>query len=343
MYLLAPSGVDEFRDRIDWFKKPNARKLAQKFGVSFGFELKGDTEDLKVSPPLFWGVHLENNLATNWYYHPEKRAEIIYEATKIAKLEPDYAVLHGIHLLTHQPRKDYIGRYINHSSPSELLTISKANIELIKTLKHYFNLKIENYSLVDCYEENGEYLPSTYLYTGAGRFKDLLEIKEESGCEILLDVEHLSTLFNFLNREKNYHNLPLEKINDLTLADKKLYEKYGFYFKKGYIPYTDKKYELSDWIKEFNAKYYHLTGSFQDVEPGSKGVPFGGKKVITHGPIVAGDKEFRKYLKIILRQKPEVLILETASKGHESCFNYLRTNETEISFDSLCKILLEEL
>lgn len=335
MKLLAPSAVDEFRDRIDWFKKPNVRKLASKHKVEFGFELKGDVENLKEAPPLFWGVHLANNLATNWYYHKENREEIIHEATKVAKLKPDYAVLHGIHLEWHPPKKDYIGRYINHSAATEILKISKANDELIKTLKHYFNLKVENYPLTSCYEEEGKYIPSTFLYTGSGRLNDLLEIKYEPGCDVLLDLEHLATTLNFLNREKNYHNLPVEKIENPTLADRKIYEKYGFYLKKGYIPYADEKYELKDWIKKIGAKYYHLTGSLEDVDPG--------KKIISHGAIEVGDKMFRKNLGYILAQKPEVLVLETSSSKEDACFSHLRVNETELSFDNLCEILLKEL
>ena len=335
MHLLVPSNAKQLSSRAEWFKNPIARKLNQEKGVEFGFELKGESETITEAPPLFWGVHLENNLATNWYYHPENRSEIIHSVTELTKLRPDYAVLHGIHLDWHPPKKDYIGRYINHSSASELLKISKANSELVKILKHYFNLKIENFPLTDCYKEDGKYLPSTFLYTGAGRLNDLLEIKEEQGCDILLDLEHLAIVLNFLNREENYDNIPLKKIENLTFADRKIYEKYGFYVKKGYIPYTDEKYEIKDWIKKIKAKFYHLTGSFCEIDPG--------KKITTHMPVETDDKVFRKYLKMVLAQEPEVIVLEVASKGDNPCYDYLRPNETELSFYNLCRILLEEL
>lgn len=333
MKLLAPAAKDELTERSYWFKKPLARKLASKFKVEFGFEMKGDLEGLKSALPLFWGVHLENNLATNWYYHPEDRTEMLHEATKVAKLKPNYAVLHGIHLERQPPRHDYIGRYINHSLPAEHFKLYKANIDLINTLKHYYHLKIENYPLTDLYFEDGNFLPYTYLYTGIGRLNDLIKVTKETNTEVLLDIEHLIQTLNLLNREKNYHNLPIEKIEEFNLADRKVYELFGFHLKKGYIPYFEKKIEFKDFVKKARSKYFHLTGSTQDVDPG--------KKIWTHNPIEVGDKVFRKHLKIVLAQKPEVLVVEVASKSKS--FNYLRENETEISFDNVCKILLEEL
>ena len=97
----------------------------------------------------------------------------------------------------------------------------------------------------------------------------------------------------------------------------------------------DQKVTLKDALKKYPAKYYHLVGTFKDVIPG--------KRVLGHGPINPNNKTFRKYLKIVLAQKPEVLVMETANSKLNKCWKYLRPNETEISFKNLCEILLEEL
>ena len=335
MKLIAPTSPKELANRARWFKTIKARELAETRAVEFGFELKGPLEDIQEAPPLFWGVHLPDSFSTEWYYHPEIREKLFSKVSKLSKLKPDYFVLHGTHLLWHPPAKEYIRRYENRSQPSEYFKVLKANIDLIKNLKKILPLKIENYPLYDYYQKNNHILPETYLYTGIGRLNDLLYLKEKTGVDILFDLEHMIIMLNFLNRERNYHNLPIKKIDKLTADDQRLKAIFGFYLKKGYIPYVDKKITLEEMITKIGAKFYHLTGSTCDV--------IHGERIATHAPINIDDKTFRKHLGLILAQKPEALVIETANSKINSCWNHLRPNETEISFRNLCEILLEEL
>jgi hypothetical protein len=181
--------------------------------------------------------------------------------------------------------------------------------------------------------EGEDYLPYTYLYTGAGRFLDLLYFKQKSKVNILLDLEHLLITINFLNRRQNYAKIPVKKVQKLSEQEKKLYQIYGFYIQKGLIPYAE-PINLAKVLKKFQARFYHLSGSTQEIKNG---------KISSHGPIKKDDPVFRKHLRMILKQKPEVLVLETASSGYLKAWGYLRPNETEISFENLCEILLEEL
>jgi len=179
-------------------------------------------------------------------------------------------------------------------------------------------------------------MPHTFLTTGIGRFDDLLYLKKKTGIEIMFDIEHMQTLLNFLLRKKNYRNIPIEKIEKLSVDEKKLKDIFGFYLKKNYIPYLDREVTLGQMIKKLAPKFFHVTGSLQDI--------ISGKKILTHGPIKLEDKTFRKNIRLVLAQKPEVILLETASSMiGGNAWKHLRPNETEISFGNLCQILLEEL
>ena len=334
MKLLAPANPKELSDRICWFKKPVARKLRDKKGVEFGFELKEPTESIKSPPSLYWGYHLPGELSSLWYYHPEQRNYLLSTLVPVSELKPNYAVLHGIHLYWHPPARKYRQRYVNHSQSEEYLKVLEANIKLLEQLKKLFPvLLLENYPLYSYYQKNNQYLPETYLYTGSGRFLDLLYLKEKTGVGILFDLEHMIVLLNFLNREKNYRHLPrIHNPHPQTLNLEKIF---GFVIAKGIIPYAKTKISLKDVIEKISPKYYHLTGSTRDV--------IDGKKILAHAPIKIEDKTFRKNLRLILAQKPEVLVLEVASSLDGPEWHYLRSNETELSFYALCEILLEEL
>lgn len=335
MYLLAPANPGELTKKSLWFKKTGARGLAAKFNIDFGFEIKPPLDELKEAPPLFWGAHLPDYLATNWYYHPEKREEILHEATLIARLNPDYVVMHLGHFLWEPPRKEYVARYFNRTSPGEYFKLYQANLELVKRLKNYFPLKVENYPLYGYYMEGDDYLPSTYLMTGIGRLNDWFKFTKEAGVGRVFDVEHMILTLNFLQREKNYADLTIEEPEIETLADKKIKDLFGFSLKKGYVPYISKKLTLKNLIKKAGTKYFHLTGSVQDVDHD--------KKHLTHGPIDKKDKTFRKNLRLILAEKPEVIVAEIANSLSGKFWHDLRPNEDEISFENLCEILLEEL
>ncbi len=335
LHLLAPANPKELRDRALWFKKPAARKLAGK-GIEFGFELKGPLEKIEKAPSLYWGLHLPDMLATDWFYHPESRQTMIHQIERMAKLKPAYAVLHGIHLLWHPPAKESINRYIDHSSSEEYFKILAANIELINLLKKYFSLKLENYPLYFYYKKGEEFLPYTSLLTGIGRLNDLVYIQQKTGIGIMFDLEHMIITLNFLCRKRNYRHLPVKKIEYLNPQEKKLHDIFGFNLKKGYIPNLDREVTIKEMINKIQPKYFHVTGSKQDV--------VFGKKVTAHAPIEIGDQTFRKNLRLILAEKPEAILVETSNSSFwGKTWSHLRPNETEISFNHLCEILLEEL
>lgn len=338
MYLLAPSNPKELNDRIKWFKHPIARRLAQEKQVEFGFELKGEPETITQAPPLFWGYHLPDYFATEWYYHPEKRAHLMTRLKNLAALKPDYVNFHGTHLWWQPDSQEKIERYLNRSEPEEYLKVLDSNIEFIKEVKKILpqaRLTLENYPLYGYYRKDGQILPETYLYTGSGRLNDLLYLQEKTDVEILLDIEHLILTLNFLNRRKNYATVPVQKIENPSVLTQKLYDIFGFYIEKDYYPYTDREVTYEEMVAKIHAKFYHLTGSTQDV--------ISGKRDVTHGPIEKDDKVFREHLRVVLAQNPEAMLVETADSTTNPCFHYLRPNETELSFYNLCEILLAEL
>lgn len=335
MYLLAPSGYDNLIKTAQWFKNPLARKLHQEKGVEFGFELKGEPESIKSAPDLYWGYHLPHRLAAEYHYHPENRAKLLEGLKPVAQLKPAYANLHGVKLWWKPEAKQYIGRYQNRAEPEEYLAIFKSTISLIKELKQFFpKVTLENVTLCDYYRYDQIIQPLTSYQPMAGALNDLFYIKEKTGIEILLDIEHLILSTNFINRKKNYSDLKKVEF-ELNYEEQKVSDLYGFKIKKGYIPYAEPEIDYEKIAKEVKARHFHVTGSTQDVMMG--------KRDLTHGPIKVNDKTFRHNLKLILIQKPESILIETAKKSDNKCFAHLRENETELSFYTLCEILLEEL
>lgn len=337
MRLLAPANPKELTDRMRWFKTIEAKQLAAEKGVEFGIEMKGPLENIREAPSIYWGLHLPDMLATEWYYHPERRQELLSLISHISSLKPNYAVLHGVHLLWQPPAKEYVHRYVDTSSAEEYFKILDVNIELINRLKNFFDLKIENFPLYFYYmKDKDEYLPYTFLCTGIGRLDDLVYLKKKTGVDIMFDIEHMQTTLNLLLRKRNYRHLPVKKIKNLSEKELNLKDIFGFYLKKGYIPYLDKEITLAEMIDKLKPKYFHVTGSVQDI--------ISGRRILTHAPIKVDDKTFRKNIKAVLRQKPKAILVETASAGiGGNAWDYLRPNETELSFRNLCRILLEEM
>jgi len=332
--LLAPANPKELTNRLQWFKTPEALKLAKEKRVEFGIEIKGVLEEIKKTPPIFWGVHLPVEFATEWYYGKEKRQSLIDRAKRASALKPDYAIMHGIDFGWPSLPKDDVHRYLNRADPKEVFALLEANIELIKILKKYLPLKIENGCLVDLYFEKNRFLPHTSLHLGAQKLDDLLYFQQKTGVDIVFDLEHLTLTLNFLNRQKNYQNVPITKIKASTAKELEIAKIYGFKLKKGSYPYLEKKATIEDKIRQYQTKYYHVCGNTQE---------FQGNKILSHGPIELNDRTFRQNLQAILAQKPEWIVSESTNPDSGPEWNYLRPNENEISFRNLCRILLEEL
>jgi len=335
LYLLIPSGAKQLIERALWFKNPIARRLLNKKDVGFGFELKGEPETITAAPNLYWGYHLPISLSEEYYYHPEKRQKLLGRCSHIAKLKPSYVNVHGPECWWRPKKNQYVNRYRFRSAPAEPLRILAETVAYIKALQKIFpQLTLENTTLVDYYRDENAYLALTSFQTSVGTLEDLFYLRRQTGVEILLDLEHLMINLNFLNRQKNYAGLKVEPFEP-TEDEKKLSKILGYKVKKGFISYAEPKIELVEFVNKIKAKKYHLTGSCQDVVMG--------KRDLSHGPIKLADKKFRQNLRLILAQKPESILLETASRGDNPCFSHLHPNETEISFYNLCQILLEEL
>lgn len=335
MYLLAPTGFGQLADRANWFKSPIARRLRDEKGVEFGFELKGEAETIIKNPGLFWGYHIPTNFAEEYFYHPERREKLVKSLLPISKLKPNYVNVHGPKLWWKPEKKDYIKRYEVHSDPEEFFKLLSVTIDLIKNLQEIFpQLTLENNTLVDYYRRDKDFLPITSFQPSAGGMLENFYIKEKTGVKFLVDIEHLILCLNFLNRKKNYADLKNKKFLQ-TPKEKELEKIFGYKIKKGYIPYTDPELNFEKIIQKMDAKRYHVTGNDQDV--------ISGEKDLSHGPIKKDNLTFRKHLKIVLKQKPESILVETANCSDNACFSHLKPNETEFSFYNLCQILLEEL
>ncbi|MCL5407569.1 MAG: hypothetical protein M1429_03680 [Patescibacteria group bacterium] len=267
--------------------------------------------------------------------HPEKHHSLLAHFTKIASLKPNYINLHGPKIWWQPPAREYVQRYANRSEPKEYFKLLDSTNDLITRLKNIFpHLTFENTTLCDYYKKDERFLPQTSYQTNIGSLDDCFYIHQKTKIELLFDLEHLILNLNFLDRQKNYRDLPKEPVENQTVDEKKLKEIFGFNLQKGLIPYLDKKIESSDFLKQNKIKHYHVTGSTQDVK---------GDQDITHGPIKKDDQVFRQNLRLILAQNPETILIETASSYDNACYHYLRPNETELSFYQLCEILLEEL
>lgn len=329
MRVFIPARVDEIPEKMKWLSKTTCRKLKNN-GIIFGFQIQGSVKGLRTSYPF--GVHLPSNLANQW------QNSVVDE---VASLDPQpfYAVLHGNRVS--QAAKSLREKKTKYLSDVGAEDYFGAFERLVKVIKDLQDLRIpvalENTGLTNFFMSNGVWQPETYLDLKIGSLSsDMLGIKKRTGCQLLLDVEHLAFSLNFASRKHDYAHLAKELPSDISEKEKALMEEFGLFIRKGWVPVVTNPKGLGEEIKNIGASIYHISGS-----SGKEWLEIRDGKIDSHAPIKENDKPFREILKLILDQNP--IIVPEVSGPENPCWAHRSSNAQKESFEALCQILVEEL
>jgi len=335
LLVFLPASFQETKEKAKWFNKPIAKKISSRAG--FGFEIKEPSSDgLRIfgEPPLPYGIHFHGDLSME-----PQRFDDQVEAAR--RLKPVYTILHGMKAYPCPPRENEF-KFLSGVGAIEYRKTFEQFVDFAKRLKKMVGLPIvvENTPITDLVFKMGAYQPKLYFDLRIGTFsKDLLAVQEGIGCKIVLDIEHLGLSLNYIKRKFQYSRLPKIVLGEVTFLEEKILEQYGLFLKKGFPLVVPRRLTLEGEIKDAGAKIYHLSGCRKRIGY----IEAVKDKIVIHAPIHLNDKKFRQLLRIILDQKPEILVLEVGGPGDNACWAYRSRDVQEKSFENLCRILDEEM
>ncbi len=357
---MIPAGIKQINGKASWFNNKYAKELEKK-GVEFGFQIivpaDGDLSELPQDFSLPFGFHLPHFLS-GWYRHHEidKFQRIVESVIKYRKHR--FAVLHGMSI--DKDRKQYNqenteneNNFVCSFSAKDWLYCFHRQASCIKELmQNGVKVAFESVSPSTFTVKNGDLYPHTYLDLRIGStIKDLIAIQEKTGCDLVVDEEHLRFALNYIFRYKNYSKIPIQFLYDMTQEEKMVLETSGLFVRQGivlrsflndrYRHFLDEKMIMDEeWEKQYNrqAKVFHLCG----FENGEKLEYFNGK-ITSHSPILENDHLFlAEFKKIIQTNKNNDcnLVLEVSNSYESAFFSDRPYNSQEISFYNVCKMLV---
>lgn len=334
MLVFLPASFKEIKEKSRWFEAPAAKKISGR--VSFGFEIKKPSmEGLRFfgEPPYPYGIHFHNDISIEAQKFDD-------QVDAALRLKPLYAVLHGMKVNLCPPKENEF-KFLSEMGAIDYRKSSEQFIDFAKRLKRLnLPIAVENTAVTEFVIRAGVLQPKLYFGLRIGTFsRDLLALKEKLDCQIVLDIEHLSFALNYIKRRFQYSRLPKVTFGEMTFTEEKNLEEYGLFLKKGFPLAVNHTLTLEEEIKNAGAKIYHLSGCRRRVGY----IEVVRDRIVDHGPVHLNDKEFRKDLRIVLAQKPEILVLEVGRVEDNACWSYRSKDIQERSFESFCRMLDEEL
>jgi len=340
--------VREISQKVLWFEKPICDSLRGS-GIEFGFQVQGSVKGLQeLNIPFLFGVHLPNNLASEWR-DDNKRTTLQEELERVASLNPRplYAVLHGVRVSHSRLGYDesVSEREKNYISDIGAETYFEAVEELISFIKYLQEMGIpvalETVAFTNFSRISGSFIAETYLDLRIGSLSaDMLHISRRANCQLLVDLEHLAFAVNFATRRYNYSHLPKVIPDPLSEKEELLLEEFGIFLRPGWVPIMTRVGDSEEEIRKIGAEIYHVGGCFE-----GKRIELEADMVASHAPITLEDECFRQELRNILKERPEILVLEVSGSNEIPCFTPRLPNpDAQIaSFEALCQILAEEI
>jgi len=357
---MIPAGIKQINGKASWFNNEYAKELEKK-GVEFGFQIivpaDGDLSGLPQDFSLPFGFHLPHFLS-GWYRHHEidKFQRIVESVTKYRKHR--FAVLHGMSVdkdrrKYNQENTENENNFVCSFSAKDWLNCFYQQASCIKELmRNSVKVAFESVSPSTFTVKNGDLYPHTYLDLRIGStINDLTAIQKETGCDLVIDEEHLRFALNYIFRYKNYLNVPIQFLSDMSQEENRVLEISGFFVRQGAVlrSYLNDRYHHfmdertvieTEWEKQYNrqAKVFHLCG----FENGDK-LEYSGGKVTSHSPIMGDDDLFlAEFRKIVQTNKDNDcnLVLEVSNSYESTFFSDRPYNSQEISFYNVCKMLI---
>lgn len=334
MLVFLPVSFKEIKEKSRWFEKPVARKING--NVSFGFEIKKPSmEGLRTfgEPSYPYGIHFHNDISIEAQKFDD-------QVDAALRLKPLYAVLQGMKVNLCPPKENGF-RFLSELGAIDYRKSMEQFVDFAKRLKRLnLPIAIENTAITEFVTRAGVLQPKLYFNLRIGTFsRDLQAVQKSLDCQIVLDIEHLSYALNYVKRKFQYSRLPKVVFSEMTFTEAKNLDEYGLFIRKGFPLAVSHPLNFKEEIKNTGARIYHLSGCQRRIGY----IEIIKDRIVNHGPIHLNDKEFRRNLRIILAQKPEVLVLEVGRAEDNACWSYRSQDVQEKSFENFCKMLGEEL
>lgn len=303
MFLFVPSSVDEIPAKQKWFCNPACDELKRRKVCRFGFQVVGKLSEGIKRTSLSCAIHLPNNFA-NEMLRPEGPPDSCARTiSDLSTFEPLcgfwwFAVLHGNKVP--EPWRE---------------NLSGALDNLVRLIDHLMTLHVpvalENVALTNFRQAADKtWLPETFPDPRVGSLSsDMLEVRRRTGCELLVDIEHLAFAIRYATET-------------------------------GVIPAGNELAYLYSELEQMDACYYHISGSYPE---GWVEVRDG--KVATHAPIASDDAHVKNFLRFALKQDERkaggVVLVPEVAGPENPCWRCRAANSQQSSFDNICQMLLD--
>lgn len=351
MKIFVPAGVKEIGKKRKWFDDQVCKSLGKERDIEFGFQIQGPIDNLNSVRELDnypFGIHLSNRFSDEWAFSPrrERSKNILWNVS--LEHRTMYVLTHGTNT-SQFGESEYVDsssliyneRFTSDMGAEEYLRSFESMVEFINYGQSIgLPMVLETTAATNFSMRKGIFLPETYLDMRIGNYSEsVLAVQERTGCKAVVDIEHSAFACDFAERKHSYCDL-LDKIpSNLSQMEKTVIDRFRIFIRKGYVPVVVEPKSLEEEIKAIGAKIYHVNGCFPQTEY----MEICDGRVVSHAPILKTDKSFRRYLRIVLDQEPEILVLEVAGADDNHCWSYRRKG-VELQKESLlnlCSLLTE--
>ena len=143
----------------------------------------------------------------------------------------------------------------------------------------------------------------------------MLDVRNQAGCDLLVDIEHLAFAANFAKESGLREEAP-------------------------HIYRVNGEVNLYSEIEAIDAQFYHFAGSYPE---GWMEIRDG--KVASHAPITTDDMHVMDFLKFAISQDMKkdgkVVIIPEVSGSDNLCWAERPKDAQETSFENVCQMVLQ--
>ncbi|MFH1598145.1 MAG: hypothetical protein ABIB97_03665 [Patescibacteria group bacterium] len=367
MILMVPALADptQIRARIQLLAEdPAWRELTSRPDIKFGIELKMNR---LVFPPDGSGPHIfgvrhavQELIPEDWKIMVglPKLLGMTEEALDtwirvLSDLDLELAVGHGGDTVGTDWQWDHPDqRYTSPIDSTQYLQAMDRVIEIGRRMTEAgIPLGFEITGLTQFYLIGGQWQPDTFCCPRIGMLPtDTNYLCQETGAVPVIDDEHGGFSINGIMGLENYVDERLWQrafsARRVTDDDRLCYERFGFFFRRGELPYLEPdRFGLDGellgegpnerWLPFFLERFENL-GHFQ---LGSSVREVSGGNITSHALVSERDERFRRILRHVLSLQPESLMVEAGLDP----FGRFSPEILDTSIRVFGRILLEEL
>jgi len=346
MKILLRALESNVERKQEWFSKPICG-LLQKKGVQFGFQLSCPVDFSRMLDcPL--AVHLPGGFANQWQGQGERISEDLQEVLDPIIQQKEkllYVVLHGLRVNKGRPDAEGAELYISDVSAEDYVSAFKRMVKLVEQLMDLdLPIAVENVAFTNFHRDNeGVFHPKTFLDLRIPVLvSDMERLRKETGCKLVLDIEHLAFALKFANRRNIYARLPDCIPQGCSNQEAMVLVNRGIFIRKDRVPVVPYILSLEEEIKKVQTEIFHISGCCSNGEY-SEIKPWGqAKKVVGSHDQITDSCNFRELLAGMLRPN-SIIVPEVAGPDMNPCHAQRPDDAEEKSFLVLCEIIEQEL